>query len=242
MEKTDILEAIRRCAEDNGGVALGRERFEALTGITESRWSGRYWVRWSDAIVEAGYEPGAMNAALADEDVLGALAGLTQELGRYPTQPEMVMKRRMDTAFPSAKVFNRYGNKAGQAARLIEFCGNDPALAEVVAIAEPVAARASKRKETEDPAGDGLVPGQVYLMKSGAHYKIGRSNATGRRAYELAIQLPDRLEMVHVIETDDAVGIERYWHERFADRRRNGEWFKLSATDVAAFKRRKRYM
>lgn len=77
------------------------------------------------------------------------------------------------------------------------------------------------------------------MIKSGRHYKIGRSNAVGRRERELAIQLPEKTALVHSISTDDPVGIEQYWHKRFADRRGNGEWFNLSRDDVKAFRRRK---
>ena len=103
--------------------------------------------------------------------------------------------------------------------------------------------------EPVTPASDGdaadgpqPVPGHVYLVRSGKFHKIGRSNDHGRRTYEIGLQLPEQLEVVHTIETDDAVGIERYWHERCKDRRRNGEWFLLSKADVAAFKRRRVFM
>lgn len=55
-----------------------------------------------------------------------------------------------------------------------------------------------------------LIKGFVYLLRSGKNYKIGRSNAVGRRLRELAIQLPQKPKMIHVIETDDPEGIEQY--------------------------------
>jgi hypothetical protein len=79
----------------------------------------------------------------------------------------------------------------------------------------------------------------LYLMKSGKHYKIGRSNAVGRREYELGILLPDPPSTIHKIKTDDPAGIEAYWHGRFSAKRKGGEWFELDAADVKAFKRRR---
>lgn len=84
------------------------------------------------------------------------------------------------------------------------------------------------------------VTGFVYLMKSGRHYKIGRTNSMGRREWELGIKLPVPPKTIHRIESDDPVGVEAYWHRRFSEKRGEGEWFNLSPEDIKAFKRWKR--
>jgi hypothetical protein len=84
--------------------------------------------------------------------------------------------------------------------------------------------------------------GYVYLLKHGTRreYKIGRTNNALRREGELGIQLPEKLQPVHYIKTDDPAGVESYWHTRFARKRKEGEWFALTAHDVRALKRWRR--
>lgn len=231
VSKEHILAEIRRTADENGGVAVGKQRFATETGIRESDWSGRYWSRWSDALVEAGYEPNTLNARLADDLVLSRFAEEVRRLGRMPTHAELGLRRRTDETFPSPNVFTRFGSKRALAARLLKVY---PDLADLIG---PLPTEEERTPDTQRPAH--VEFGFVYLLRSGKHYKIGKSNSFGRRERELAIQLPERAQTVHVIRTDDPAGIERYWHQRFAERRGNGEWFVLTPEDVTAFRRRK---
>lgn len=117
------------------------------------------------------------------------------------------------------------------------YCVANPGHEDVQEFLPPVVAPA-----TSNGGESGLpevVDGFVYLIRSGRFYKLGRTNALGRREYELAIQLPDKAVTVHSIKTDDPAGIEAYWHKRFESKRRNGEWFELTKEDVRAFKRRR---
>lgn len=238
MKKEHILDEIRRTATANGGKALGHREFGKATGITENDWSGRYWARWSDAVREAGYKPNSMSVAYTDDMLLGKLAQLARELGKLPVFAEIELARRRDATFPTEKTYRRFGGKADLVRKLALYCGALPGLEDVVQLCKVVEAPDNPPTPDED-ADEDIDFGFVYLIKSGRHYKIGRSNAAGRREREIALQLPDKANTVHVIRTDDPVGIEAYWHQRFAEQRKNGEWFELSAADVRAFKRRK---
>jgi hypothetical protein len=78
--------------------------------------------------------------------------------------------------------------------------------------------------------------GGVYLIKSGRYYKIGMSSQFNQRINQINSYLPEPVEVIHKIYTYNPSKIERYWHDRFASKRQNGEWFLLTDEDVAEFK------
>ena len=235
FDKGHIVGEIRRTAKENGGKPLGVRAFRRETGIKESDWRGRYWANWGEALQEVGYSPNLWQGAYDTDFVLEKLAGLAKDCGHFPTHAEINLRTRKGS-FPSERVFRRLGPKNVLAAKLAEYCKGRLGYEDVVALCSPVLEQGASVSE-KAPLQEEF--GFVYLLKSGRYHKIGRSNAVGRRGYELAIQLPDKAAVVHTIKTEDPVGIERYWHKRFEDRHKNGEWFELTALDVSAFKRRK---
>ena len=239
VEREHILAEIRRLAEENGGKPLGRGRFLEATGIREADWLGRYWARWSDAIEEAGLLPNEMQSRTDDRDAIRRLAMETRRFGHLPTYAEMRMQRLKDKSLPSNGVYERLGPKPTLAARVAAFCEEEGGYDDVLGIVMPLLDADESPPSAGEASQGSEAHGFVYLLKFGRYYKIGHTNSVGRREYELAIQLPERAVKVHVIATDDARGIETYWHKRFAERRRNGEWFELTREDVSAFKRRK---
>jgi hypothetical protein len=150
MEKELILDEIRPCATANGGRPLGRKRFTAETGITESMWSGRFWTRWNDALSEAGFRPNRMNEPYDEGHLLRHLALLVRDLGRFPAESEIRMRRQKDATFPSSNTFAQFGNKEARIARLADFCASESDLHDVAAILAPLVAREGAPVESED--------------------------------------------------------------------------------------------
>lgn len=238
MDRDFILSEIRRAATENGGGPLGRNKFADLTGIADGVWRGKFWLTWGDAAAAAGVQAGQMSEAHEADYLLARLAELARKLGRFPTTIETRMERSVDKSFPNVHVFDRFGNKDARIAALRSFAASRSEFADVLAllpepVAEVVASPTAVAKSEE--LGDGF----VYMMKLGKAYKIGRTFAVPRRHREIALELPQKPDVVHSIRTDDPDGIEAYWHRRFEKKRTNGEWFALDAADVKAFKRRK---
>ena len=238
MNRATILAEIRRVALANGGAALGQNQFEKLSGISQGVWRGKFWLRWSEAVAEAGFAPGKMQEAHPDEFLLERLAELTRQCGHFPTSSETRMQRVNDKSFPTHGVFDRIGTKLEKIAKLREFAQLHSAYADILDLLprEVAEERTATEHSGERPEkGDG----HVYMLKLGKHYKIGRTFAVPRRHREIALELPEKPDIVHSMSTDDPEGIEAYWHRRFARKQTNGEWFALDAEDVRVFKRRR---
>jgi len=76
----------------------------------------------------------------------------------------------------------------------------------------------------------------VYLLQCGPFYKIGASTQVDNRVKQLATLPPFDIELLHTIQTDDMYKLESELHERYADKRKNGEWFELEPDDVEYIK------
>jgi len=234
ISKQAIIDAIRKTAEENGGVPLGKDRLKKETGIGEYDYF-KYWPTLSEAQRAAGFTANVLNAAHSEEFVLDSVIALMRELNRFPTNADLTVKRNKDNAFPSPSAITRRGSKKDFAAKISQYA-KDKGYNDIVELCKVIVESPNKQKDIEDSETTQTL-GEVYLFKSGKYYKIGKTNDTVRRG---RIQLPEKMDLIHSIKTDDPSGIEAYWHRRFEAKRMNGEWFDLNSADIKAFKRWRR--
>jgi hypothetical protein len=231
--KEKLIRTYQRLVNENRGERIGERIFKRETGYSHHYWKGIFWRSWSEFQKEAGYEPNAATERTPDQILLRRYAELALETDALPTEADLSLKKRQDPSFPSKSTFRRWGSRDAMLEKVGEFCEEHEEFAPVLNLLKQGLSASIDRRVASD-----AVKGFVYLLRSGKNYKLGRTNAVGRRLRELAIQLPQKPDTVHVIETDDPEGIEQYWHRRFAEKRQGGEWFSLTPADVKAFKRR----
>ena len=242
MTKETILAEIVRTAQLNGGKPLGSHKFESETGIKSTLWLGKIWARWSDALQEAGFIPNVLVKAHDKEFLFETYAKLSSANNRLVTKSDMRLMSRNGVEVPDWNTFqNRFGSKVKFIDELAIYLRQVNRFADVIQMCADYGGNDSEKYLSVDNEIISVNPSIefVYLLKSGKFYKAGRTNSVGRRQYEIAKQMPEEVVEIHRISTDDSPGIERYWHQRFANKRKNGEWFDLSKEDVAAFKLRK---
>jgi AcrR family transcriptional regulator len=177
-----------------------------------------------------------MQERLNSDFVLEKYAEVCRYYGKTPSSPEIRLYARQTPNFISHNTFTKhFGTKEALIAAL-----RDRAIEQNEADLVAILPKGKVAPNSAEASRSSKVPeGWVYLLQSGSNFKIGRSDELERRVKQISIALPDKVQLIHAIKTDDPAGIEFYWHRRFAAQRANGEWFKLSIAEVKAFKRRK---
>lgn len=76
--------------------------------------------------------------------------------------------------------------------------------------------------------------GFVYLIRNSMtnHYKIGITNNVQDRLQHLQTANSAKLELLNSVKTSDPPLLEKELHTKFAVKRLEGEWFKLTNVDV----------
>jgi len=239
MDKNHIINEIIRTANENNGISLGKQKFARVTGIKYSDWYGIYWSKWNDAIKEAGFEPNKLQGAYDENVLIEYIVSLIREIEKFPNAGEIRLKSNNTSKFPSHSTFrNRLGRKNQMVQKILNYCKGKSGYEDVIETCTEVLASSQKEEEKIDSEEAESQFGYVYLMKSGRYYKIGKSNCVERRNYEIGVKSPEEPKLIHRIKTDDPSGIEAYWHKRFENKRKRGEWFGLSSSDVKVFRRR----
>lgn len=112
IDKQHIIDEIKRVAKVNGGESPGILRFKRETGIKKSDWYPDHWLRWGDALREAGFSPNEMDTAWTPESLLEKYIDLIRKLGHFPLEGEVRRQSKKDPAFPSHTSYGRFGGKS----------------------------------------------------------------------------------------------------------------------------------
>jgi hypothetical protein len=243
VTKEAIVSEIQRTASDNGGMPLGQRTFERATGIASTSWRGKHWRNWGDAVRAAGFVANVRNEAHEQSFLIESLARLTKQNGRFPTHADMRLEREANKSFPAHQPLTRLGTSGERVELVRGFASKNFEYRDILDLLPPTQDGGDSSSSSEPSSTiDGFVYMALLEVGREKRYKIGKTNFVERRRDQISVQLPEDLELIHAIKTDDATGIEAYWHRRFEAKRTKGEWFALSREDVQAFKRRKSFM
>lgn len=85
---------------------------------------------------------------------------------------------------------------------------------------------------------NGLSSQKLYVLRCGENYKIGISKAPIGRRTNIQSSNAHSVEIILLVPFRDSKLIERMFHNHFAEKRLNGEWFRLDETDLQWIKNR----
>lgn len=234
--KEEILKEIKKWTKENGDRTPSEKVIREELRIPKWDWIN-YWTKITDLQREAGLTPQHFDKTKFTKNELCEIFIKTiRELDKWPSRDELDFKRRQNPNFPASSTFyNQLGLTRELAQTILDYVNGKKGFEDINDICNSILKQNNDRKETTND--NQIERGFVYMGKRGSHYRVGRSKDLDQRRNDHNINQPEYFEYIHVIETDDMVHIEDYWHKRFESKKLKGEWFKLNSSDIKAFKR-----
>jgi hypothetical protein len=249
-EKDEIINKLLRYSREIGDRTPGEHKFYeyAEIGIYDLHKLG--WSNYRELVLDAGLTPNKFDKTkYSHEQLCRLFINVIREKGKWPTRGELEVKHYQESNFPDAGTFyNKLGlTLTGDLARkILEYVGDKRGYKDIVDICNTFL----ENNVTQEASSFISNVGYVYLLKStlrnATAYKIGHAKDIKNRVKQLRQPSNEEI-LIHQIKTDDPIGVEKYWHDRFESKRLypykfKDEWFKLKPSDVKAFKRWKRIL
>jgi hypothetical protein len=139
INKDLILSKIKELAEENGGKPPGLKNFTKITSIKSNQICGKYWARWNDAVIEAGFKPNHLPEGHSEDFLCSKLAEFIKESGRYPARGEISHRAFNDKSFPGISCYiNTLGCRFVAAKKVLDYCSAREGLNDVAEICNKI--------------------------------------------------------------------------------------------------------
>lgn len=238
LSKEIFLNKLRYIYKELGNNTPSEKVFFEKEGVTIYDLRRFGWSNYGEFVREAGLTPNKFdNTKYSHRQLCEMFITLIKEKNKWPTRGDLDVRHYRDNDFPDSSIFyKRLGKSKVLAESILKFTGYEDRYRDVSEICTALLETITK----DNPNEESITKGFVYLGKQHGTYKIGKSIDMNRRREDLTLLGSEPFELIHTIETDDIAGVERYWHDRFKSKRKRGEWFMLTSSDIRAFKLWKR--
>ena len=245
LTKEQIIKEIQKYVKENNGNTPSEKKFYEYAQISLNDLHKLGWSNYRGLVLDAGLTPNRFDKTrYSHEQLCDIFIKFIREQGKWPTRGELDVNHFNNSNFPaSATFYNKLGLTSDLARSILNFIEDKKGYEDIENICTPVVEQYLDNSATKDT---NKTVDEVYMYKyknQSQPIKVGRSKDSSLRGIQLAAGGHDKLVLLHSIKTDDAVGIEQYWHNRFRQLGREelgNEWFKLKPDDVRAFKRWKK--
>lgn len=249
LTKDEIIKTVQEWSRINYSRTPSEKIIREELKIPRWEWNA-FWIKVTDLQREAGLQPqGFDKSKYAKDDLCDKFIKVIREEGTLPSRAYLDFRHKQDPEFPSSGTFyDRLGqHKNGTlATSILGYIKDKQAYEDIFTICNALL----EKKDDAESENSSVVNsvGYAYLLKTkllkSTAYKIGKTKDIESRMRQLRQQSNDN-QLLHKIKTDDVDGLEGYWHLRFSAKRLyphkpKDEWFKLSPSDIAAFRRWKR--